>query len=71
MDDWLDEELRELADAIKKAEGSGAKPEYIEQANFHSRQLRDAGATMGCELISFIADSLCAVLEFRRRRRVQ
>lgn len=62
LDDWLDKELRELADAIKKAEVSGAKPEYIEQANFHCRQLRDAGGTMGCELISFIANSLCAVL---------
>ena len=47
----------------KKPKSSGAKPEYIEQANFHCRQLRDAGGTMGCELISFIADSLCAVLD--------
>ena len=63
LDEWLDGELRELTDLVKKAEAGGAKPELIEAANFHSRQLRDVGATMGCELISFIADSLCAVLD--------
>lgn len=60
FEDWLDRELRDL---IENAHAGDAKPDWIEAANFHSRQLRDLGATMGFELLSFVADSLCELLD--------
>lgn len=60
FDDWLDQELRDL---IASAHAGDAKPDWIVVANFHSRQLRDVGTTMGLELLSFIADSLCELFD--------
>lgn len=63
FDEWFDKELRELANAIrlKKANVSGAL--WIEGALFHASQLRDVGTTMGFELLSFIANALCEILD--------
>lgn len=58
--DWLDRQLQELIAGIHAGD---AKPDWISVANFRSRQLRDVGTTMGFELLSFIADSLCDLLD--------
>lgn len=63
FDEWLDTQIEELSDLIKKIGAHGAKLQSIERANFRSRELRDAATTLGFDLISFIADSLCAVLD--------
>jgi hypothetical protein len=63
FDSWLDTELQELAKLIKTAELGKADPAWIESANFHSRQLRDSATTLQFELLSFIANSLCDVLD--------
>jgi hypothetical protein len=63
FDSWLDTELAELASLIKSAELGQAEPDWIERANSHSRQLRDSAATLQFELLSFIANSLCDVLD--------
>ena len=63
FDEWLDRQVQELIDLIKNAEAAETGPDSVESANFRCRELRDAATTMGSELISFIADSLCAVLD--------
>jgi len=63
FDDWLDSQVVELGRLLKQARALEAELHSVERANFHSRELRDAAMTLGFELISFIADSLCAVLD--------
>ena len=63
FDNWLDAELQEFASLIKSVELGEADPAWIESANFRSRQLRDSATTLGFELLSFIANSLCEILD--------
>lgn len=63
FDEWLDKELRDLNELFKNADAGAGRPDSIEIAMFLGRELRDVSGTMGFELISFVADSLCAVLE--------
>lgn len=63
FDDWVGQELEALSALIKKAQANDAPPDWIEGSNTHSRQIRDAGTTMGSELLTFIASSLCDVLD--------
>jgi len=60
---WVDTELKELVDLVKSAGTDRAAPDWLDAANFRSRQLRDVGTTMGFELLSFVADSLCDLLD--------
>ncbi len=63
FDDWLEARLQELTtlfDAVKRGNGQA---DWIEAANLNSRQLRDVGTTVGFELLSFVTDSLCEVLD--------
>ena len=48
---WLDTELQEIASLIESASTGGPTPDWLEAANFRSRQLRDVGTTMGFELL--------------------
>lgn len=63
FDDWLIQELKILADAIDSAKTENPPEDWVERANMQSRQVRDAGTTMGSELMTFIANSLCEVLD--------
>lgn len=63
FEEWLESELAPLSEAINNAKAGNAAPDWIETANLHSAQIRDAGTTMGSELLTFIAGSLCEVLE--------
>lgn len=63
FEDWLATELESLNGIIKKARAGEAGSEWVEQANRHSRHLRDVGTTMGFTLLTFIAESLCEVLD--------
>jgi hypothetical protein len=61
---WLDEKLQELAELAEAAKTSGsANPTWTERAYLRMRALRDVGATMGFELVTFIANNLCNILE--------
>jgi hypothetical protein len=60
---WLDLRLQELSTAIKQAEGSSFDSSWHERAYGSSCQLRDVGATMGYELVSYIANNLCKILD--------
>ncbi|HVZ53548.1 MAG TPA: hypothetical protein VG986_16400 [Pseudolabrys sp.] len=62
FDDWVNKELQSLTDVVASAR-PGANKEWAEMAVVHSRRLRDVGTTMGFELLTFVADSLCDVLD--------
>ena len=63
FEDWLGNELDALTDVVRKMRGGEAPPDWVEVANRHSRHLRDVGTTMGSELLTYIAGSLCEILD--------
>jgi hypothetical protein len=63
FDGWFDEQIQELTGLIKSVQSSRAEADWIETANFRSRQLRDSSTTLGFELLAFIANSLCELLD--------
>jgi hypothetical protein len=63
FDKWLDGELQEFAVLIKSAEIGAADAGWAAEANLRSHQLRDGASTVGFELLAFIANSLCEILD--------
>jgi len=63
FDEWLDGALAEFAALIETAQAGTAEADWIADANSRSRQLRDSAASLGFELIAFIAGSLCDILD--------
>jgi hypothetical protein len=63
FDDWLDGELAELIGWIERAKSGEAVDQWIDSAQFHANQLRDIGTTVGFELLTFIANTLCTILD--------
>jgi hypothetical protein len=63
FDEWLDGELSELTGWIERAKSGEPVEEWIEAAQFHASQLRDVGTTVGFELLTFIARTLCTILD--------
>lgn len=61
--DWLDQELQQLSAILSEIADKPGDMEVIERADTNCSQLRDIGATMGYELITFVAGSLCAILD--------
>jgi len=62
--DWLEGELKALITELRK--GGSANPgdvSWAEIAIIHSRQIRDVGTTMGFELVTFVTNNLCEILE--------
>jgi hypothetical protein len=62
--DWLDRELEQLISAIPtgQEEATNGDP-WLDQAHVHCRAVRDVGATMGFELLTFAANNLCDIIE--------
>jgi hypothetical protein len=61
---WLDNKLVELNQIVEEMKAARTlEPAKTEEARARSRALRDVGSTMGFDLVSFIANSLCAILE--------
>lgn len=60
---WLDRKLQELNAAIEQAEGNSYDVSWHERAYRVSCEIQDVGTTMGFELVTFIANNLCKVLE--------
>jgi hypothetical protein len=63
FNDWLDQELKQLSAILSKIESNPSDMALIESADTNCSQLRDIGATMGYELVTFVAGSLCAILD--------
>ena len=62
-DEWLEGELQQFASLIRKAERGEAEAGWVETANFQTRALRDSATMLGFELLAFIANSLCEILD--------
>jgi len=64
---WLDEELALLIKAIPAdiSEVSAGDP-WLDAAYPHCRAVRDVGATMGFDLLTFAANNLCEIIEIVR-----
>ena len=63
FDDWLEVELQELATLTGKAQTGAADADWVGDANRRSRELHASAATLGFELLAFIANSLCEILD--------
>jgi hypothetical protein len=63
FDEWLEGELQALIGLVKRAEAGDLERKAIDDAAFRSRQIRDVGSTMGFDLLSFVANSLCEVFD--------
>jgi hypothetical protein len=61
--DWLDRELQELAAAVQQYESAPADATVPDRAHQISRELRDVGATMGFDLLTFVAENLCDIFD--------
>ena len=62
FDDWLDQELQQLNDAIERCALPDTRDsDAIEAVYLHCRYIRDIGTTMGYELASFVANNLCEI----------
>lgn len=61
--DWLNRELQELKTTLSQIDGNSNDRLSLENAYRCSSQLRDVGATIGFELVTFIANNLCEILD--------
>ena len=66
--DWLDRELQDLAASIRQLTANPGDAASLERAHQACCQLRDVGATMGYELVTFVANNFCHVLDAIGRR---
>ncbi len=63
LGDWLDRELQDLSASIRELAAEPSSAASLEQAQQSCSQLRDVGATMGYELVTFIASNFCHILD--------
>jgi hypothetical protein len=61
--EWLDQELNDLSVAAADAESLPTSMSAVERVEVICGQIRDLGATMGHSLVTFVAGSLCTILE--------
>lgn len=60
---WLTREMKQLAKLIQAVGDNPGDDAVLDQAHQACRQLRDVGGTMGYELVTFVADNLCDILD--------
>lgn len=60
---WLRDEIKEVQALMERAERGEGTPTWIEEMDFRAHQLRDSASTLGFELLSFVATSLCEILQ--------
>jgi hypothetical protein len=63
VEDWLEREVQALARAVAVGQRGRPPSEWAEIATRHCRQLRDVGTTMGLELLTYVTDQLCDILD--------
>jgi len=61
--DWLDHELQDLAGSIRQLAANPGNAAILDRAEQACSQLRDVGATMGYDLLTFIASNFCHILD--------
>ncbi|HEX3505242.1 MAG TPA: hypothetical protein VHU22_17785 [Xanthobacteraceae bacterium] len=62
-EEFLGREVTGLAELVKNVEAGHDEPGWLETATFRARQLRDSAGPLGYELITFVAASLCELLD--------
>lgn len=62
FDSWFDSELKEFQNAVARIRAGTVDPDWLDDAGFRSRELRDSAAVLGIALVAFIAQSLCEAL---------
>jgi hypothetical protein len=60
---WLSRELKQLAASIQQVGDNPGDEAVLELAHQACGQLRDVCGTMGYELVTFIADNFCEILD--------
>jgi len=60
---WIDEEFNILNAALAELEGDPRDKGALERAHKSCSQLRDVGGTMGFQLVTFVARTLCDILD--------
>ena len=60
---WLDRELHELGASLADAVANPSNTLALGRAYRGSSHLRDVGTTMGFELVTFVANNLCEILD--------
>ncbi|HZP74768.1 MAG TPA: hypothetical protein VFB45_01375 [Pseudolabrys sp.] len=61
---WADRELEQLIAAVRCIDPKSPDLKVlVEAVAVHARRVRDVGTTMGYELLTFVADKLCEILE--------
>jgi hypothetical protein len=63
FDNWLDRELGELVGSIRQIANDLSDKAVLNRAHQTCRQLQDVGTTMGFELVTFIANNFCDILD--------
>ena len=61
--DWAEREVKALSSAFNQIQDEGQTAPDLDGIYHRCCQLRDTGTTMGLELITFVADNLCQVLD--------
>jgi hypothetical protein len=60
---WIDNEFDTLNAALSEIESDPSNKGALERAHRSCAQLRDVGGTMGYQLVTFVAKTLCEILE--------
>jgi hypothetical protein len=63
FEQWLDDELKELASLIERVKNGEDSSNWLEDMDFRAHQLRDSASTLEFELLSFVATALCEILD--------
>ena len=63
FNNWLSRELKELTVSIQQVASNPNDTAVLDRAHQACCQLRDVGGTMGYELVTFIADNFCEILD--------
>jgi hypothetical protein len=61
--DWLDRELQELATSVELLDLNRGDMSALDRAHQACCGLRDVGTTMGFELVTFVAENFCGILD--------
>lgn len=61
--DWLDRELKDLAASARQVAADPGDAAALDHTYRACCQLRDVGGTMGFELVTFVANNFCDILD--------
>lgn len=63
LDKWISEQAEALRNALPTVGAARDDSDWIANASIYAGRLRDVGTTAGYELVTFVAGSMCEILE--------